>query len=185
MPYRIFFELWHKIFIELIVKIKTQNQVLNGKVNGKKFKTKQLKFVVHEHLASHWHHDLRLELNGVLKSWAVPKGMNFKKGEKRLAIEVEDHTLNYQNFEGIIPLGQYGAGKVSIWDKGVYHLENDNGYKKDEFESEIFNEEKEIQKNLNKGKLKINLEGKKLNGKYILVRTQKKENWLILKTGLS
>jgi bifunctional non-homologous end joining protein LigD len=122
-----------------------------------------MKFVVHEHFASHHHFDLRLEMQGVAKSWAVPKGMPLKKGERRLAIQVEDHSLEYMDFEGEIPEGCYGAGKVLIWDRGEYEL--------------LKLTEKEI---------KVRLEGKKLNGVYVLLRFPKAgENaWLVILTGL-
>ena len=120
-------------------------------------------FVIHKHFASHLHWDLRLEMNGVLKSWAVPKEPPAKKGIKRLAIQVEDHSLNYADFEGKIPEGNYGAGKVEIWDNGTYEL--------------ISKDEKKIE---------FDLHGKKLKGKYVLVKTnfgkQKGKSWLFFKT---
>ena len=120
-------------------------------------------FVVHEHHASHLHWDLRLELDGVLKSWAVPKEMPTGSDIKRLAIQVEDHPLSYAKFEGIIPEGSYGAGKVKIWDSGTYEL-----LKKDSKE------------------IKINFHGKKLKGNYVLLKTnygkQKEKSWLFFKT---
>ena len=120
-------------------------------------------FVIHKHFASHLHWDLRLEMEGVLKSWAVPKEPSTKKGIKRLAIQVEDHSLSYADFEGEIPEGMYGAGKVEIWDKGSYEL--------------LKKSTKEI---------KINLHGKKLKGEFVLVKTnfgkQKEKSWLFFKT---
>ncbi|MBU2104825.1 MAG: 3'-phosphoesterase, partial [Nanoarchaeota archaeon] len=117
-------------------------------------------FTVQEHNASHLHWDFRLELDGVLKSWAVPKEPPTEKGLKRLAIEVEDHDLSYANFEGDIKEG-YGKGSVKIWDKGTFKL--------------IKKTSKEIE---------FELKGKKLKGKYVLLKTNfgKKENgWLIFK----
>lgn len=120
-----------------------------------------MKFVVHEHFATHHHYDLRLELKGVAKSWAVPKGMPLKKGERRLAIQVEDHTLEYMDFEGEISEG-YGAGKVLIWDRGEYELLK-----------------------LTDREIKVRLTGKNLNGVYVLLRFPKAgENaWLVILTG--
>ena len=125
-------------------------------------KSKKLIFVIHRHEASHLHWDLRLEMNGVLKSWAVPKEPPKVKGIKRLAIQVEDHPLDYATFKGIIPEGNYGAGKVEIWDKGNYILKNKDA-KKIEFE----------------------LKGKKMKGNYILVKTdygnKPEKSWLWFK----
>ncbi|MEA2054951.1 MAG: DNA polymerase ligase N-terminal domain-containing protein [Candidatus Thermoplasmatota archaeon] len=118
-----------------------------------------MKFVVQEHFASHHHFDFRLEMDEMAKSWAIPKNMPEGK-EKRLAIQVEDHTVEYMDFEGEIPEGMYGAGKVSIWDKGEYEL--------------IKKEEKEIE---------VQLSGQKLKGKYVLIKFPKggKNAWLIQK----
>ncbi|MBU0894884.1 MAG: 3'-phosphoesterase [Nanoarchaeota archaeon] len=119
-------------------------------------------FVIHEHFASHHHWDLRLEIGGVLKSWAVPKQPPRTKGIKRLAIQVPDHLCSYAKFEGEIPEGQYGAGKVEIWDKGKFHL---------------------IEKN--KNKIEFELKGIKLKGKYVLIKTKygkdPDKNWLFFK----
>ncbi len=119
-------------------------------------------FVIHEHHARHLHYDLRLERDGVLKSWAVPKGIPETPGEKHLAVAVEDHPLEYGTFEGTIPQGEYGAGTVSIWDKGRYttvHWGDD--------------------------KIEINLHGERLNGPYVLVRFKRagKNEWLVFKAG--
>lgn len=118
-------------------------------------------FVVHEHHASHLHWDLRLQMHGVLKSWAIPKQPPRSKGLKRLAIQVEDHPLSYAKFHGIIPEGNYGAGEVKIWDSGTYEL--------------IEKTEKSM---------KIKLHGKRLTGEYVLVKTNygaKKNGWLFFK----
>jgi len=120
-------------------------------------------FVIHKHFARNLHFDLRLEMDGVLKSWAVPKEPPTIKGIKRLAIQVEDHPLNYADFEGEIPKGNYGAGKVEIWDAGTYELDD-----------------------LKRDKIEFELHGKKLKGKYVLVKTkygkQKDKSWLFFKT---
>jgi len=122
---------------------------------------KKLIFVIHEHHATHLHWDLRLQINSVLKSWAVPKPPPKTKGEKRLAIQVEDHPLEYAKFHGIIPEGNYGAGKVIIWDKGKYSL---------------------IEKTPTK--IVFELQGKKLKGRYCLIKTSygsNKKGWLFFK----
>lgn len=108
-------------------------------------------FVVHEHDARHLHYDFRLEMNGVLKSWAVPKGPSMNPSDKRLAILVEDHPLDYAGFEGIIPEGQYGAGKVIIWDHGEYML---------------------LSGDIESGRIEFLLKGKKLKGIFILTRNE-------------
>ena len=127
---------------------------------GKVSKKNLHRFVVQEHHARNLHFDFRLELGGVLKSWAVPKGLADKKGIKRLAVQVEDHPVDYINFTGIIPVGEYGAGKVKIWDKGKFKI---------------------VEGDLAKGSIKLNLAGKKLKGDYILVRLKDKKNWIIYK----
>ncbi|MCR6691053.1 MAG: 3'-phosphoesterase [archaeon YNP-LCB-003-016] len=117
-------------------------------------------FVIHRHEARRLHWDLRLEMNGVLKSWAVPKEPPTEKGVKRLAIMVEDHPLEYANFQGVIPEGHYGAGKVEIWDKGTY---------------------KPIE--VTDRKIVFQLNGEKLKGEYVLLKYDKsgENNWLFFK----
>jgi len=121
-------------------------------------------FVVHEHHAKRLHFDLRLEMGGVLKSWAVPKGPSMNPKDKRLAIMVEDHSLDYGGFEGVIPEGMYGAGTVAIWDRGRYDLKEGG---------------------LKKGRLTIVFYGKKLKGAFALARLRRmsgRENaWLLIK----
>ncbi|MEO6718952.1 MAG: DNA ligase D [Ferruginibacter sp.] len=133
-------------------------------------------FVIQKHAASHLHYDFRLEMRGVLKSWAVPKGPSTDPEIKRLAMMVEDHPYDYRNFEGIIPKGQYGGGTVIVWDEGTYKpAENNTSDKKAN--------EKELLKQLHGGKLKIVLKGKKLKGEYALVKSHGRgENaWLLMK----
>lgn len=133
----------------------------------------QLSFVVQRHKASHLHYDLRLEMEGVLKSWAVPKGPSMNPKDKRLAMMVEDHPYAYKDFKGVIPEG-YGAGIVEIWDKGTYTtIEQTEGVKT----------EKKLLKDLNAGNLKFKLKGKKLKGEFALVKIKgKQENaWLLIK----
>ncbi len=122
---------------------------------------KELKYSIQKHDASNLHYDLRLEREGVLKSWAIPKGPSKKPGEKRLAIQTEDHDLDYAFFEGEIEEGEYGAGKVELWDKGTYEP--------------IKWKENEII---------VDIKGEKLEGKYVLIRFQPDENpdnWLFFK----
>ncbi|HEX2768669.1 MAG TPA: DNA polymerase ligase N-terminal domain-containing protein, partial [Geobacteraceae bacterium] len=113
------------------------------------------RFVVHEHHATHLHWDFRLEHDGVLKSWAIPKGPSMNPADKRLAIQVEDHSLEYGNFEGVIPEGEYGAGEVFIWDKGDYELTGD------------------MEAGLEKGHITFVLHGSRLVGEFDLVRLKK------------
>ncbi len=136
-------------------------------------KAAHLIFVVHKHAARALHYDLRLELEGVLKSWAVPKGPSLDPSLKRLAVMVEDHPLDYKDFEGVIPEGSYGAGSVIIWDRGFYHHPS----VRDENESE-----KLLLDGFRKGNLKFVLEGEKLQGEFALVKTGKDgKSWLLLK----
>ncbi|OPY65501.1 MAG: putative DNA ligase-like protein [Syntrophorhabdaceae bacterium PtaU1.Bin034] len=133
-----------------------------------------LRFVVHKHQASHLHWDLRLELDGVLKSWAIPKGPSLDPEEKKLAVMVEDHPIDYQHFEGVIPEGNYGAGNVMIWDRGTYHAAGFPGRR---------SSEEALRKGLDKGHLSFVLEGERLNGEFALVKLKRgKENsWLLIK----
>ena len=134
---------------------------------------RRLVFVVHKHAARALHYDLRLELEGVLKSWAVPKGPSLDPSVKRLAMMVEDHPLDYRDFEGVIPEGNYGAGSVIIWDRGFYR--HPSATNEDE-------NEKLLSEGLRKGDLKFVLEGEKLHGEFALVKTGKDgKSWLLLK----
>ena len=128
------------------------------------------RFVIQKHDARRLHYDFRLEMEGVLKSWALPKGLPWKRGEKHLAVEVEDHPIEYEDFEGIIPEGQYGGGTVMVWDRGNYHVYGEQPVK-----------------SLREGKLHLVLDGQKANREWTLVRIRgrddTKNQWLILKTG--
>src|SRR5205809_6913854 len=128
------------------------------------------RFVIQKHAARRLHYDFRLEMEGVLKSWALPKGLPLKRGEKHLAVEVEDHPIEYEQFEGIIPEGQYGGGTVMVWDRGNYGVYGEQPVK-----------------SLREGKLHLVLDGKKAKGEWTLVRIRgrddQKNQWLILKTG--
>jgi bifunctional non-homologous end joining protein LigD len=132
---------------------------------------KKLRFVIQKHDATRLHYDLRLELDGVFKSWAVTRGPSLDPADKRLAVEVEDHPLDYGDFEGIIPQGQYGSGTVQIWDRGYWIPEGDQS----------------PEEALAAGDLKFTLEGKKLSGSWVLVRIKhnrdnsKRVNWLLIK----
>ena len=115
-------------------------------------------YVIQKHQATHLHYDLRLEMDGVLKSWAIPKTPPTEKGVKRLAVQVEDHPIEYADFEGTIPEGQYGAGTVEIWDKGEY-----------------------VVKDQKEDKLIFEIKGNKLRGDYVLLRFKGRKNWLFFK----
>jgi bifunctional non-homologous end joining protein LigD len=132
-----------------------------------------LAFVVQLHDASHLHYDFRLEVNGVLKSWAVPKGPSLNPADKRLAIMVEDHPFDYRKFEGTIPEGNYGAGKVIVWDEGTYSPLGATSRKESE---------KLMNAMLEKGHIKIMMHGHKLKGEFSLVRMNNTDNqWLLVK----
>ena len=124
---------------------------------GEPQNTEKSRFVVQRHQASHLHYDFRLEMDGVLKSWAIPKGVSLEPGVRRLAVQVEDHPISYIDFEDIIPDGEYGAGTVEIWDKGEFKLDRQAP-----------------------GQLEITLSGEKLSGGYVLIQTDGK-NWLLIK----
>lgn len=125
------------------------------KINEDKMRT----YVIQKHDASKLHYDLRLEIDETLKSWVIPKNPPRDKGTKRLAVQTEDHPLSYADFEGTIPEGQYGAGKVEIWDKGTFDIEK-----------------------LEKDKIIVRIYGEKLEGKYCLIQfTDEKKNWLFFK----
>ena len=136
-----------------------------------------LLFVIQKHAARRLHYDFRLELDGVLKSWAVPKGPSLEYGDKRLAVEVEDHPFDYGSFEGIIPAKEYGAGNVIVWDCGVYSPDEDNRYS---FGNRAEAEER-VRTELAEGKLNFFLRGEKLKGSFALVRTSTDKSWLLLK----
>jgi bifunctional non-homologous end joining protein LigD len=138
-----------------------------------KKKTDALSFVVQRHKATRLHYDFRLEMDGVLKSWAVPKGPSMNPEDKRLAMMVEDHPYDYKDFKGVIPEG-YGAGIVEIWDNGKYtDIENDD--------KQVA--EKKLKAGLKAGNLKFTLSGKKLKGEFALVKLKGKEDnaWLLIK----
>ena len=141
---------------------------------GKKGAAKaHLTFVVQRHHASHLHYDFRLELNGTLKSWAVPKGPSLNPKDKRLAMMVEDHPIDYASFEGDIPEGNYGAGHVDVWDHGTYEPIDEEG---NLISPTAFN------KNLHAGTIKFRMKGKHLKGDFALVHMKKDEKtWLLIK----
>lgn len=141
---------------------------------GKPAPKDALRFVVQKHAASRLHYDFRLELDGTLKSWAVPKGPSLDPSEKRLAVMVEDHPLDYRTFEGTIPAGNYGAGTVMVWDEGPFHARDS----KDRKESE-----RALLEGLRRGHLTFILRGNKLRGEFALIRLRKggENNWLLVK----
>jgi len=147
---------------------------------GKLLRSKgPLLFVVHKHAASHLHFDLRLEMGGVYKSWAVPKGPSLNPSEQHLAVRVEDHPMEYGKFEGIIPEGNYGAGTVMIWDRGTLQSRADIDRKKPDRKAS----EKELLKGYDEGHITLILQGEKLKGEFALVRIKKgaAKTWLLVK----
>ena len=135
---------------------------------------KKLVFVIQKHAASHLHFDFRLELDGVMKSWAVPKGPSYDPSVKRLAMQVEDHPIDYNTFEGTIPKGEYGGGTVMLWDRGTYTSALDEN-----------DPIPELHRGYAKGDLKILMHGKRMHGSWVLVRTRRgseeKPQWLLIK----
>jgi bifunctional non-homologous end joining protein LigD len=143
-----------------------------------------LAFVIQKHAASHLHFDFRLELDGVMKSWAVPKGPSLDPSVKRLAMQVEDHPIDYNTFEGTIPHGEYGGGTVMLWDRGTYEPDRDAGARTadDRSDEQVLRDEYE------RGDLKFVLHGERLHGSWVLVRTRfgrgasaAKPQWLLIK----
>jgi bifunctional non-homologous end joining protein LigD len=138
-------------------------------------RTRSLAYVIQKHAASRLHYDLRLELDGVMKSWAVPKGPSLDPSVKRLAMQVEDHPIEYNKFEGTIPQGEYGGGTVMIWDRGTYTYGGDDA--DDPVEG--------LRNGYARGDFKFVLKGKRLTGSWVLVRTRRgdprKAQWLLIK----
>jgi len=130
----------------------------------------KLRFVVQKHAASQLHFDFRLELDGVMKSWAVPKGPSYDPAVRRLAMEVEDHPIEYNSFEGTIPKGEYGGGTVMLWDRGTYDAEDGGGVAS-------------LREGYERGDLKVVLDGERLRGGWVLVRMKRpgRPQWLLIK----
>jgi len=140
-------EYWSKRKFERTTEPKGEEKMTEGTI-----------YLIQKHAATHLHYDLRLEMDGVLKSWAIPKEPPLTPGMRRLAVQVEDHPIEYAKFEGTIPEGEYGAGKVEIWDKGTYKLVDRK-----------------------ENKLIVDINGNKLKGEYVLVRFKEQKNWLFFK----
>jgi bifunctional non-homologous end joining protein LigD len=143
---------------------------------GRRKKSSKLAYVIQKHAASRLHYDLRLELDGVMRSWAIPKGPSLDPSVKRLAIHVEDHPIEYNEFEGTIPEGEYGGGTVMVWDKGTYTAAGDED-----------DPEEALREGYLKGDFKFVLHGKRLKGSWVLVRTKgwgdrrRQGQWLLIK----
>jgi bifunctional non-homologous end joining protein LigD len=133
-------------------------------------RTKTLHFVIQKHAASHLHYDFRLELDGVMKSWAVPKGPSLDPTVRRLAMEVEDHPISYNTFEGTIPKGEYGGGTVMLWDRGSYEPEDGGGADS-------------LRRGYEKGELRFQMHGRRLRGGFVLARLRRpgRPQWLLIK----
>jgi bifunctional non-homologous end joining protein LigD len=142
---------------------------------GRRTPSRALAYVIQKHAASHLHFDLRLELDGVMKSWAVPKGPSLDPAVKRLAMQVEDHPIEYNAFEGTIPQGEYGGGTVMIWDRGSYSYGGDDDV--DPVEG--------LREGYRRGDFKFVLHGRRLTGSWVLVRTRRgdprRAQWLLIK----
>lgn len=170
-----------KIYNSKRSKNKTPEPFDSGDTDNKK-----LFFVVQKHKATALHYDFRLEVNGVMPSWAVPKGPSLDSKVKRLAAKTEDHPLDYPHFEGLIPKGEYGGGPVIIWDEGTYLPEMEL---KDKSRKQIKDKkegEKTMETGIKKGEIKFYLKGKKLKGSFALVKTNgfppgKTNSWLLIK----
>jgi bifunctional non-homologous end joining protein LigD len=130
----------------------------------------KLAFVIQKHAASHLHYDFRLELDGVMKSWAVPKGLSLDPTQRRLAVEVEDHPMEYNTFEGTIPAGEYGGGTVMLWDRGTYEADDDEGVAS-------------LRRGYDEGELRFVMHGKRLKGGFVLARLRRpgRPQWLLIK----
>ena len=135
-----------------------------------KARGRSLHFVIQKHAASHLHYDFRLELDGVMKSWAVPKGPSLDPTVRRLAMEVEDHPISYNTFEGTIPQGEYGGGTVMLWDRGTYEAEDGQGAEA-------------LRRGYEKGELRFQMHGKRLKGGFVLARLRRpgRPQWLLIK----
>ena len=135
-----------------------------------KARGKALHFVIQKHAASHLHYDFRLELDGVMKSWAVPKGPSLDPTVRRLAMEVEDHPVSYNTFEGTIPQGEYGGGTVMLWDRGTYEPEDGGGAES-------------LRRGYEKGELRFRMHGQRLKGGFVLARLRRpgRPQWLLIK----
>lgn len=145
---------------------------------------KHLVFVVQKHQATALHFDFRLEVDGAMPSWAVPKGPSLNSKDKRLAMKVEDHPLDYRHFEGTIPEGNYGAGTVMVWDEGTYYPEVEGDDKTRQQIKDKKDGNKVMDEGIRKGELKFFLQGKKLKGSFALIKTKGfagKNAWLLIK----
>ncbi len=148
---------------------------------GRPSRARKLAYVIQKHAARNLHFDLRLELDGVMKSWAVPKGPSLDPSVKRLAMEVEDHPIEYNQFEGTIPEDEYGGGTVMIWDRGTYRYAGDDP----DYAGDDPDPVEGLRRGYRKGNFKFELQGKRLKGSWVLVRTRRgsprRPQWLLIK----